>query len=139
MGSFEKIENGGGEILAILVRKGTQNDKLNFITPDEFPLQVGIHNQEEGVIINAHKHRQYNKEPMKIEAQEFFYVESGKMQIDIYDINDTLFKSVILDEGDLILLNSGHGVKFLEKTKMLEVKQGPYRGIDNEKVFIGDN
>ena len=35
--------------------------------------------------------------------------------------------SKILNKGDVILLvNGGHGFEMLEKTEMIEVKQGPY-------------
>ncbi len=36
-------------------------------------------------------------------------------------------KSKILKKGDVILLvNGGHGFEMLEKTEIIEIKQGPY-------------
>jgi len=56
--------------------------------------------------------------------------------------------SKILNKGDVILLvNGGHGFEMLEKTEMIEVKQGPYVGdkdktrfenIDVDQIIIKD-
>ena len=41
---------------------------------------------------------------------------------------------VYLGAGDTIILNTGHAVTFLdEATKVVELKQGPYRGRTEEK------
>lgn len=136
MSRVEKIKKENGELLAILIRKDSQTDELNFITPKDFSLQVGIHNKDKGSVIHAHKHKPYEK-PIKIDSQEIFYVEYGKLQVDIFDKANKPFKSVLMEQGDLIILNSGHGIKFLEESRMIEVKQGPYRGREAEKEYIG--
>jgi hypothetical protein len=44
---------------------------------------------------------------------------------------------VVLNSGDTILLASGgHGFEMLEDTEMLEIKQGPYSGVTNDKTHI---
>ena len=134
MKGIENIENEG-VLLAVVVRQGTQKEELNFITPNNFPLQVGIHNKQKGAVAKPHKHKPYKK-PIIIESQEIFYIESGKLRVDIYDKKDKFFKSTVLNKGDIIILNSGHSVEYLEKTTMVEIKQGPYRGNQNEKEFI---
>ena len=65
-------------------------------------------------------------------CQESLYVEKGKIRVGIFNEN-TKIKDVTLLQGDLILLNTGHDVEFLEDSRMIEFKQGPYRGKDNEK------
>jgi len=35
-----------------------------------------------------------------------------------------------------MLLSGGHGFEFLEDTKMIEIKQGPYAGRDNDKIIL---
>lgn len=132
---MEKIEREG-ILYAIVVRKGSLKDEFNFVTPEDFPFQLGVQNKEKGSEFQPHKHKPFNKVDLK--CQEFFYVVSGKMMIDMYDNNDIYFKSFILNEGDFAIINEGgHGGKFLEKTQLIEIKQGPYRGKDKEKVMLG--
>jgi hypothetical protein len=41
-----------------------------------------------------------------------------------------------IKEGDIILMvNGGHGFRMIEDTVFLEVKQGPYTGIDEKERF----
>ena len=45
-------------------------------------------------------------------------------------------ESRILQGGDVILLaTGGHGFEVLEEIEMIEVKQGPYTGIDEKERF----
>ena len=49
-------------------------------------------------------------------------------------IKKKYLKSKILKKGDVILLiNGGHGFEMLEKTEMIEIKQGPYSN-DKDKT-----
>ena len=42
--------------------------------------------------------------------------------------------SAILNSGDtVLLLTGGHGFNLLEDSKIIEVKQGPYGGVDEDK------
>jgi hypothetical protein len=56
--------------------------------------------------------------------------------IDIYDDEQTLVKTSELLEGDIMLMiGGGHGFRMLEDTVFVEVKQGPYRGVDEKIQF----
>ena len=64
------------------------------------------------------------------------FIKSGKVQIDFYDDNRNYLESRIFHEGDVILLaRGGHGLVMLEKSEIIEVKQGPYTG-DNDKTIF---
>jgi hypothetical protein len=53
--------------------------------------------------------------------------------VDIYD-NDELIATTQLSPGDvMVLLAGGHALRMLEDTVLVEVKQGPYLGVE-EKV-----
>jgi len=131
--SIEKIESDG-RLLAIVIRSTFSSPGLNFITPDEFPFQLGLHNRPKGTHIPPHKHRPF-EELKDLPVQEFFFIESGSIQYSIYD-GHKLVKSVTLAKGDMILLNCPHEMKFLEDSKTAELKQGPYRGKDAEKEYF---
>jgi len=122
------------KILAILVKTKEIKEPLEFFYPDEFTLQAGIHNGVKGDKALPHEHKSFKK--MAVEhPQEIFYIQSGQMKVDLY-VNDKIVKKVIMNPNDLLIVNTGHGVTFLKKTKLLEIKQGPYRGKDQEKRMI---
>ncbi|MEK6943388.1 MAG: hypothetical protein AABX00_04970 [Nanoarchaeota archaeon] len=129
----EKINSKNG-LLAIIIRKGYGTEGVNFVSPDNFPLQLGMHLRKKGDFIKPHKHVPFDK-LLNIPVQEFIYVESGRVQINIFEGNKKI-KKVSLSGGDMILLNCAHDLKCVEKTKMIEIKQGPYRGKQEEKRFL---
>jgi mannose-6-phosphate isomerase-like protein (cupin superfamily) len=140
---IEKVERNG-KILAIITRAKifselSKENKMVFVTPDEFPFQIGVHSRERGEIIKPHFHLPFI-ELKDFPVQEFFYVISGSVKIDLYDEreNDQKVAEVIINEGDTIVLNTGHGFTFLDDAKLIELKQGPYRGRDQEKRFINN-
>ena len=132
--NIEKIEEKD-RLLAIVIRSGFSNPGLNFFTPEEFPLQLGIQMRAKNEFVEAHRHYPF-KELKNISAQEFFYLEKGKVEMHIYNGDNKQIKRTILNKGDMILLNCGHSIRFLEDSKLIELKQGPYRGRDEEKSSI---
>lgn len=132
--SIEKITEEKN-ILAIVVRSNLSNPGLNFFTPNDFPFQLGIHLRKKHEFVPAHKHSPF-KELKNLPAQEFFYVEEGKVEVDMFNGENKQIKKTTLNKGDMILLNCGHSIKFLEDSKLIELKQGPYRGREEEKSSI---
>src|SRR3989344_3461814 len=122
-----------GETLAVVVRHSFIPELVEFPTPQHFPLQLGIHQRAAHSVVEAHSHKPF--ENITIPAQEFFYVVEGKVKVVLFHGNKE-HSTVILDKGDMIVLNCGHEITFLEKTKLIEIKQGPYRGKSVEKVFL---
>jgi hypothetical protein len=133
MSAIEKIKYGN-EILAILVRKEFDDEGLKFVTPSDYGLQLGIHNQGKDTKARPHVHKPI-KNLKSLQVQELFYVIKGKIRIGLYK-DDEKVRECIVNSGDTVLLVSGHSIEFLEHTKMIEVKQGPYRGVEMEKRFI---
>lgn len=134
---FEYIKHNE-KILAVIIRAQhikESSEPVAFATPDTFPFQVGVHNRKKGEALPAHVHLPFS-ELKDFPVQEFFYVISGKVKIDLYGEQDTRVGEVIIQEGDSIVLNCGHGFTFLDDAKLIELKQGPYRGKEQEKRFI---
>lgn len=112
--------------VALIVRGEESEAGARFYTPDEYTLQMGKHVHPKGKIIKAHRHQ-----PVKIQResclQEVLYIQQGKVKVTFYSEENRKFDEKVLEGGDLILLmEGGHGFEFLEPTKMLEIKQGPY-------------
>ena len=123
----------GEAVLAIVVRHVTK-EGLTFFTPPDFPFQLGVHIRKKGEKAQAHKHHPFT-ELKNFPAQEFFYVEKGKVTVGLYH-RDKEHSRVVLLSGDMIVLNCAHDVVFAEDSRMIEIKQGPYRGKDVEKRYL---
>ncbi len=146
---IEQIEHND-KILAVIIRKQAFSDlkasgkNILFASPNEFPFQMGLHHRQQAETIPAHAHIPF-KELTNFPVQEFFYLLSGKIRIDLYEESDDLsnrdkkIREIIVSKGDSVVLNTAHGFTFLEETEMVEIKQGPYRGKEQEKrVFQGE-
>ena len=116
------------KIVALVFRNNTPVNELRFLTDNENPFQIGIHNRKKGVVLTPHSHKL--PKPLIIrKIQEILYVVSGKILITIYTKKGEPISKKILTKGDSILLmDEGHGVEFLQKSRIFEVKQGPYPG-----------
>ena len=133
------------KLLAVIIRAQALTElqasgkKMSFHTPEHFPLQVGLHARPKGDIVPAHFHNPF-PELRNLAVQEFFYIKSGLVKIDLFDEreNDAKVSEVLVGEGDTVILNTGHGLTFLENTQIVELKQGPYRGKDEEKRFVAE-
>ena len=123
------------ERLAYIIRKSIKVDGKKFFGRPEDFLQVGYMSLKKGDTLKPHIHKPQNK--IITENQEVLYIVSGKMKVNFYDRIHRKINESILDNGDLIvLISGGHGFEFLEDTKMIEVKQGPYTGQNNDKVIL---
>jgi hypothetical protein len=117
----------GKVILAIIIRKSYQKDGIEFFSSENDSQQLGYMNRPKGYVIKPHKHKIVKREVHL--TQEVLFIKRGSVRVDFYSDDQVYYKSSILNEGDVILLsNGGHGFKMLEKTEIIEVKQGPYIG-----------
>ena len=132
---MEEIKSDGGKTIAIVVKRDFEKDGVNFVSKEDFPLQLGISSYKKRDKIKAHFH--IEKEIRINKIQEVVHIKSGRTIVNLYDLNGKKFKSVELSEGDTIFfVDGGHGFEMLEDTKIIEVKQGPYFGRDVEKRMI---
>lgn len=76
--------------------------------------------------------------PNIISFNKELFVKKGKIKVDLYSSEKIFLGSEFLETGDFIHLTSGgHGFEILEDTVMIEVKQGPYLGVDDKERFQG--
>ena len=135
MKNVEKVMEGK-KLLAVIFRKNIAVDGVKFLTDKFNPFQVGIHFRKKGTALPPHVHK--SEKPLIIKSiQEILYIVSGKVKVSLYGINGKKIKSKTLLSGDSILLVSGgHGVDFLESSRIFEVKQGPYPGTEHAKIYF---
>jgi uncharacterized protein with PhoU and TrkA domain len=133
---MEHVEQiaSGSKVLAYIIRSEINPDKTTFLTPSDLKQQVGFIVYPAGGVIKRHVHRPLERH--LIGTSEVLIVRRGHCEIDIYDDERKLVASRQLRPGDIMLMvGGGHGFRMLEDTVLLEVKQGPYTGIDEKEHF----
>lgn len=123
-----------GKPLAYIIRAEMSPQKTTFLTPSEFKQQVGFVVYPAGGEIQRHDHRPLERHLFG--TSEVLIVQRGRCEIDIYDDSRELVATRELRRGDIMLMvGGGHGFRMLEDTVFLEIKQGPYTGIDEKERF----
>jgi hypothetical protein len=128
------IENivHNNQLLSIIIRSSYVGEGISFLTPDDYPQQLGYMNRQKGYEIPPHVHNMVERKITM--TQEVLFIKSGKVRLDYFDDDKKYLESRIVETGDVILLAAGgHGFKMLENSEIIEVKQGPYCG-DTDKT-----
>lgn len=135
---MKEVIEDKNKVLAFVIR-GNWPAGLNFHTNDEDFLQVGTWNYPKGKKSSAHSHK--ISERVSDRTNEAIYIKKGKVKANIFSEDDKLIKEVPLGEGDLIvILGGGHAFEILEDgTEVLEIKNGPYPGLEKDKRNIEVN
>jgi len=127
---IEKIAHEG-KTYALIIYADTRVEKMNFYTPEPYPLQLSVQKRSDKV--KPHFHKKVKRET--VGTQEIIFIKKGKMRIDFFDDNKKKIDERILKTGDLIVLDEGaHGMEMLEETEFIEVKNGPYISAEEDKV-----
>ena len=129
---IETIKDENLNVLAIIVRNSYDKQGITFVTENDYSQQLAYMHHPQGHIIKPHIHNIVKREILY--TKEALIIKKGKLRCDFYTDDKEYLKSVVVTDGDVILLVSGgHGFECLEETMMLEVKQGPYAG-ENDKI-----
>lgn len=133
-GHVEKIYDADDRPLAYLIRGDLEPGETVFVTPPEFKQQVGFVVYPEGGEVARHQHRPLERQ--LVGTSEVLVVRAGRCEIDVYDNDNALVATRELRAGDIMLMvDGGHGFRMLEDTVFLEIKQGPYTGLDEKELF----
>ena len=126
--------SAAGQPLAYIIRAAVAPHQTTFLTPPVFKQQVGFVVYPAGGVIARHVH--VPLERRLVGTSEVIVVRSGRCELDVYDDNHVLVATRELRAGDVMLMvGGGHGFRILEDTVLLEVKQGPYTGIQEKELF----
>ena len=134
--SIERIEENK-ELFAVIVRNNYSPEETKFISDTLNPFQIGLHKRGKGYRYKAHVSLPFKKIENFI-PNKIYYVKKGRLGIDIYNKENKKIRYIELNAGDLInFISGGHGVDVLEEnTEFIEIKQGPYRGTKEDKIFL---
>lgn len=133
MDNIEKVYHNE-QLLSVIIRDNYHAEGITFITPDDFPHQLGYMNREKDYVIVPHVH---NKVSRNVDfTQETLIIKSGVVRVDFYTQNQEYLESRIVYKGDIILLAAGgHGFKMIQPAEIVEIKQGPYAGAMDKVRF----
>lgn len=122
-------------VVAIIISKDhhLEGDKIEFITPNEYSLQVGYMCRPTNYKVMPHTHNPVKRET--VGTQEVLFIKEGRVRVDFYSFEQVYLESRELKSGDMVFLaGSGHGITVLEKATIVEVKNGPFiAGADKER------
>jgi hypothetical protein len=125
-----------GKAIAIIIPAGVDTDGISFFTDQDNPFQVGLHHRPKGMVLAPHIHK--IDHPITVnEIQEVLFIQSGSIRVNLMTREGKAIASRTLKSGDgILLLREGHQIEYLEETRMFEVKQGPYPGHHNAKIYL---
>jgi len=134
--NYEEIKHND-KLIATILRANYTSEKITFFSSPDFSQQLGYIVYKKNGVIKAHFHKELHRKITL--TQEVLFIKKGKLLVNLYTTDKQYVTSRELNAGDVIFLCSGgHGFKMIEDTEMIEVKQGPYSGKENDKeVFEG--
>jgi|10_taG_2_1085330.scaffolds.fasta_scaffold58986_3 cupin fold WbuC family metalloprotein len=134
---MEKIYSESGELLHIYysLQSADQSVRVN-ISPEEEIIQVACLRLPKGKTFKAHQHIENIRKTTT--TQESWVVIKGMVKVYYYDTGGKIIATRILSPGDCtVTLKGGHNYESLDdSTIVYEFKNGPYVGIEKDKVFI---
>lgn len=129
-----KIYDDKDNLLSIVIRKNDIVSGKNFQTENNQEFQLASFGLDNGTKIEKHYHPNQKREI--ISTSEVLVLIEGSMHVEIFDKELNFVTDVELFSGDTIaLLAGGHGITFLENSKFIEVKQGPFNPHTDKKRF----
>lgn len=112
-------------VIALIIYKKYKQDGIQFLSPNEYSLQLGYMTRPKGYKVIPHVHNPIKRNT--VGTQEVLFIKSGKIRIDFYSFEQKYLESRELSAGDIILLaGAGHGIEILKKSEIIEIKNGPY-------------
>lgn len=108
------------------------------VTENGWPLQIIMLERQEGATTLPHYHVPKEDLPQLPTRHQVLLCQSGRARVGIFTRQGVALGDVFLEPNDLLLMLEGHEVEFLEpKTRLIEIKQGPFPGTDaDDKVDI---
>jgi hypothetical protein len=90
---------------------------------------------EAGFVEAPHYHKEVTRTISDL--QQMFLVQHGAVVVELYNDQGSLLREIELRAGDAIVLIHGvHAIRVLEDMQCISIKQGPYMGEEQDKVFV---
>lgn len=110
-------------------------DRTTFYSPAESSFQFGLLSHKTGFVEPPHYHKPVERTISDL--QQMFVVQRGIVVVELYSDNGNLLREIEMHAGDAIVLIHGvHAIRVVEDMQCISVKQGPYLGEKEDKVFV---
>jgi len=131
---IEIIEHGGTRY-AEVIRADLRVEKTTFFSPAQSSFQFGLLAHEAGYLEEPHYHREFSRTVSDL--QQMFVVQRGVVGVLLYSDAGDLLREIVLHPGDAIVLIHGvHAIRVIEDMQCISVKQGPFLGVEYDKVVV---
>lgn len=110
-------------------------EKTTFFSPAESSFQFGLLAHKAGFVEPPHYHKPVERTISDL--QQMFVVQRGVVVVELYSDEGSLLREIEMHAGDAVVLIHGvHAIRVLEDMQCISVKQGPYLGEAEDKVFV---
>jgi hypothetical protein len=124
-----------GRRYAEIIRADARVETTVFFSPVASSMQFGLLAHRAGFVEPPHFHPSTNR--LINDLQQMFVVQRGVVAVDFFDDAGHALGEAVLEAGDAILLVDGaHSLRALEDMQCISVKQGPFLGVENDKVEL---
>ena len=133
--AVESIEFDG-ICYAEIIWADTSVEQTTFFSPAESSFQFGLLAHKAGFVEPPHYHKPFTRSIDDL--QQMFVVQRGVVAVELFADNGEQLREIVLRQGDAIVLIHGiHAIRVIEDMQCVSVKQGPFLGMENDKVFVG--
>lgn len=134
--AVESIEFDG-ICYAEIIWADTSVEQTTFFSPAESSFQFGLLAHKAGFVEPPHYHKPFTRSIDDL--QQMFVVQRGVVAVELFADNGEQLREIVLRQGDAIVLIHGiHAIRVIEDMQCVSVKQGPFLGMENDKVFVGE-
>jgi hypothetical protein len=132
--STEVVEFNGVRY-AEIIWGDTRVEHTTFFSPPESSFQFGLLAHRAGFVEPPHYHKPITR--TITDLQQMFVVQRGVVAVELYSENGDLLREVVLRPGDgIVLIHGSHAIRVVEDMQCISVKQGPFLGTEQDKVFV---
>jgi hypothetical protein len=131
---IEVIEHNGVRY-AEVIRADVTVKMTTFFSPAESSFQFGLLAHGAGYLEDPHYHREFSRTVSDL--QQMFVVQKGVVGVRLYADDGALLQEIVLRVGDaIVLIHGAHAIRVIEDMQCISVKQGPFLGVEYDKVVI---
>jgi hypothetical protein len=132
--AVEVVEYNGTKYAEIIWAAETV-EKTTFFSPADSSFQFGLLAHKAGFVEPPHYHKPVERSISDL--QQMFVVQRGVVVVELYSDEGKLLREIEMHAGDAVVLIHGvHAIRVLEDMQCISVKQGPYMGEKEDKVFV---
>jgi len=132
--SVESVEYNGIKY-AEIIWADSKVKETTFYSAPESSFQFGLLAHKAGFVEPPHYHKPITRTINDL--QQMFIVQMGVVAVRLFSDRGDLLREIVMHPGDAIVLIHGvHAIQVLEDMQCISVKQGPFLGTEQDKVFV---